>query len=86
MGLGLYAGISGERNKSKVDFKKSLSFNHSFSRIYATKEIDPTTIHMAKKLTIAFMYLVVFIFIGCGEDDGISESTLGRLSGKRIVP
>jgi hypothetical protein len=42
--------------------------------------------HIVKKLTIAVMYLVVFIFIGCGEDDGISESTLGRLSGKRIVP
>ena len=57
-----------------MDFKKSLGFYHSFSRIYATKEIDPTTIHMAKKLTVAVAYLVVFVFIGCGEDEDILEN------------
>jgi len=29
---------------------------------------------MAKKLTVAVAYLVVFVFIGCGEDEDILEN------------
>ena len=49
---------------------------HNFLRILRqpdTLGIDPTGIRMIKRLTVV-VYFVVFVFIGCGEDEDIFEN------------
>ena len=59
-----------------MDVQSSLDSYHNFLRIWLQSDtlgINPTGIHMIKRLTVV-VYFVVFVFIGCGEDEDIFEN------------